>query len=133
MNRRLLIASAVFLGVCFHAKAQTADESQVIFPKGTAGAEVSAPKAGAGFGGVSVLGVALLAGAGGWMLWRNRRVNVGGRDHRLLAIDETRPLGNRQYLVVASYEGKKILLGVCPGRIDLLASLAGDSVKAEIK
>ena len=131
MTWRLRILSALFLGVCFHAKAQTTDESQVIFPKGTPGAEVSTPKSGAGFGAVSVLGVALLAGAGGWMLWRNRKVSVGGREQRLLAIDETRPLGNRQYLVVASCEGKKLLLGVCPGRIDLLTHLSGGGEKSE--
>ena len=36
---------------------------------------------------------------------------------------ETRPLGNRQYLVVAAYDEKRYLLGVCPGRIELLAPL----------
>ena len=50
-----------------------------------------------------------------------------GRDVRKLAIDETRSLGSRQYLVVASYEGKKLLLGVCPGRIDLLTPLDSPS------
>jgi flagellar protein FliO/FliZ len=129
MNGRWRIVLALFAAsVCLHP-ARAADDSQVIFPKGSPGAETPAHKAGDGFGAVSVLGVVLLAGAGGWMLWRGRKVNLGGRDNRLLAIDETRPLGNRQYLVVASYEGKKLLLGVCPGRIDLLASLTGDGVK----
>jgi flagellar protein FliO/FliZ len=63
------------------------------------------------------------AGLGGWLWWKGRRgapaLARGGR----LAIAETRPLGNRQYLVVAAYDGKKFLLGVCPGRIDLLAPL----------
>jgi flagellar protein FliO/FliZ len=48
---------------------------------------------------------------------------------RALAVDETRSLGNRQYLVVASYEGKKFLLGVCPGRIEMLSALDGSGVK----
>ena len=47
-------------------------------------------------------------------------------DLRSLAVEETRSLGNRQYLVVASYEGKKFLLGVCPGRINLLSALPQD-------
>lgn len=130
MNRRL--RSAFFLAVVavgFLGSVRAADETQVIYPRGTSGAEAPASKAGEGFGFVTVLGVVLLAGAGGWMLWRGRKVSVGGKDQRLLAIDETRPLGNRQYLVVASYEGKKFLLGVCPGRIDLLASLTGENVK----
>jgi len=42
---------------------------------------------------------------------------------RKLAVMETRMLGNRQFLVVAEYEGRKMLLGVCPGRIDLLSEL----------
>jgi flagellar protein FliO/FliZ len=46
---------------------------------------------------------------------------------RKLAIAETKSLGNRQYLVVASYEDKKFLLSVCPGRIELLTPLDGSS------
>ena len=42
---------------------------------------------------------------------------------RKLEISETRMLGNRQFLVVAQYEGKKMLIGVCPGRIDYLCEL----------
>ena len=130
MNRRLRFAFAVIVGVVgFLGSARAADDAQVIYPGGTPGAVAPAPKAGEGFGFVTVLGVVLLAGAGGWMLWRGRKVNVGGKDSRLLVIDETRPLGNRQYLVVASYEGKKLLLGVCPGRIDMLASLTGEALK----
>ncbi len=44
---------------------------------------------------------------------------------RKLIIAETRPLGNRQFLIVAEYENRKMLLGVCPGRIDYLSTLAG--------
>jgi flagellar protein FliO/FliZ len=43
---------------------------------------------------------------------------------RKLQISETRMLGNRQFLVVAEYEDRKMLLGVCPGRIDYLATLS---------
>jgi len=42
---------------------------------------------------------------------------------RKLNVAETRMLGNRQFLVVAEYEGRKMLLGVCPGRIELLSEL----------
>lgn len=47
------------------------------------------------------------------------------KGERKLQISETRILGNRQFLIVAEYESRKILLGVCPGRIDYLCSLAG--------
>lgn len=44
---------------------------------------------------------------------------------RKLIISETRMLGNRQFLVVAEYEDKKMLIGVCPGRIDYLCPVGG--------
>jgi flagellar protein FliO/FliZ len=34
-------------------------------------------------------------------------------------------LGNRQFLVVAEYEQRKMLIGVCPGRIEYLCTLSG--------
>jgi flagellar protein FliO/FliZ len=104
--------------------ARAADENQVIFPRGSAGAaNPAAPQTG-GIGFVTVAAIIVLAGAGGWMLWKGKKVNLGGRETNRLAVEETRSLGSRQYLVVASYEGKKFLLGVCPGRIDLLSPLA---------
>lgn len=75
--------------------------------------------------GVSWLAIALFLGAGGgWFVWRRR----GGehalkRPARKIQIEESRSLGNRQYLVVATYENKKFLLGVTPGRIQMLTPL----------
>jgi flagellar protein FliO/FliZ len=71
------------------------------------------------------LTVALLAAAaGGWLLWRQKQSSAGiAGAARKLAIAETRSLGNRQYLVVADYDGRKFLLGVCPGRIEMLTPL----------
>jgi flagellar protein FliO/FliZ len=96
----------------------------IIYPRGT---ETRAePSRGRGSAYTSMLVVALLlAGAGGWLFWRGRRVPGAAAAVRKLAITETKSLGNRQYLVVTSYEGKKFLLGVCPGRIDLLTPLDG--------
>ena len=48
-----------------------------------------------------------------------------GKGEKKLLISESRTLGNRQFLVVAEYEGRKMLLGVCPGRIDYLSTLTG--------
>lgn len=45
---------------------------------------------------------------------------------RKLVISESRMMGNRQFLIVAEYEGKKMLLGVCPGRIDYLCNLGNE-------
>lgn len=106
---------------------QAADDN-TIFTPGAARKETPVA-GGGGFGSVSLVLGLFLAGAGGWLLWRQRRGTVTGRELRSLAIDETRSLGNRQFLVVASYEGRKFLLGVCPGRIDMLTSLDGSAPK----
>jgi flagellar biogenesis protein FliO len=47
-----------------------------------------------------------------------------GKGERKLVISEARTLGNRQFLIVAEYENRKMLLGVCPGRIDYLSTLS---------
>jgi flagellar protein FliO/FliZ len=83
----------------------------------------TAPLPGAGgIGPATAVGILVLAGAGAWLYLKGRGLQVPGRA-RKLQIDETRSLGSRQYLVVASYEGRKLLLGVCPGKIDLLTTL----------
>lgn len=67
----------------------------------------------------------LCSGGAAWFWWRKRvgtPVGRGGRD-RQIQIEETRPLGNRQYLVVAAVGERKFLLGVTPGSIQLLAPL----------
>lgn len=115
----LLLAITAFLAPGARA------EDQVIYPRAPAPAEAPADRAGSGLN-PALLALALgAAGAGGWLLWRQRSAAAGaaGRVARKLAIAESRPLGNRQYLVVANYDGRKFLLGVCPGRIDLLSPL----------
>lgn len=122
--------TVVFAGIV--ALGFGADDSTVITP-GASRADAPAKVAGGNLSSMSLfLGVAM-AGVGGWMVWRHRRGTPVGRDARALAIDETRSLGNRQFLVVASYEGKKFLIGVCPGRIDLLSALDGSSEKAKAR
>jgi flagellar protein FliO/FliZ len=74
--------------------------------------------------GCFVLIAAMLGGAlyflksGGFMVFQR-----GAKGPRKLTISETRMLGNRQFLVVAEFEEKKMLIGVCPGRIDYLCLL----------
>jgi flagellar protein FliO/FliZ len=107
------------------AFAAPTDENQVIVPNSGA-AKTAAPAVGAATGSAfTIVAVLFLAGAGGWLLWRGRggKLATLSRASRQLTIEETRSLGNRQYLVVASYQDKKFLLGICPGRIDLLSPL----------
>jgi flagellar protein FliO/FliZ len=124
---RVVMVFALGFALAFPAAARAADDN-TIFTPGASRNETSAA-GGGGFGSVSLVLGLILAVAGGWLLWRQRRGTVPGRELRSLAIDETRSLGNRQFLVVASYEGRKFLLGVCPGRIDMLTSLDGAAPK----
>ena len=107
------------------AIAAAADDNKILFPAGTsAGGPLPAgAPAGGSLGNVSLIVGLALAAVGGWFVWRGRLAAPLGRDVRQLAISETRSLGNRQFLVVASFEDKKFLLGVCPGRIELIAPL----------
>lgn len=116
-------AAILVFGVAI-VSARAADDNKIFYPGVSAGG--SAPTSAAGGGvmnAVTLVLAVLLAAVGTWMIWRNRRGAVGTRDSRNLAVEETRSLGNRQYLVVASFEGRRFLLGVCPGRIDMLAPL----------
>lgn len=120
--RRRCVQLAVLSLLLAAAGTRAADDDTVIFP-GSGNAASPRKAGGADVGSVTLLVGLALAGAGAWMVVRHRRGVPAARDHRALAVDETRSLGNRQYLVVASYEGQKFLIGVCPGRIDLLAPL----------
>jgi flagellar protein FliO/FliZ len=125
---RVLACAGIFLAA---SAVRAAEDDKVIFPAGGTKAEAPAPTTASVANSLTlVLGVAL-AGVGGWFVWRNRQRASGTPNLRALSIAETKSLGNRQYLVVASYEGKRFLLGVCPGRIDMLTSL--DAAAAQAK
>ncbi|MEO7599976.1 MAG: flagellar biosynthetic protein FliO [Opitutus sp.] len=109
------------------------NDDQVIVPNSAVPNKATAVAGGTGNRALTIAGVILLGGAGGWMLLRAR---AGGlkqfnRTARQLAVEETRPLGNRQFLVVASYQDKKFLIGVCPGRIELLSALSSNGTEPE--
>ena len=53
-------------------------------------------------------------------------IRLGAKTHRKLQLQETWMLGHKQFLAVVEYEGRKMLLGVCPGRIDYLCPLEGN-------
>jgi len=126
---RRLVAALLLASCLVPHFAAAADENAVIVP-GAARPAAAAPALSSSFNTLTlVLGLGMAA-VGGWLLLRHRRGGVAPRETRALAVEETRSLGNRQFLVVASYEGKKFLLGVCPGRIELLAPLDGSAEKA---
>lgn len=94
----------------------------VLYPDGSvAGAPSSRPSSASSSGSWIFIVLAGCSGAGAWLWLRKRRLPVPGR--ACIQIEDTRPLGNRQFLVVASCDGKRFLLGVATGNIQLLAPL----------
>lgn len=69
--------------------------------------------------------------AAGALLWRyygpKMRGKVSFNPGGSLRILESKSLGGRQYLVVAEWDGQRILLGIGPGQIRHLCSLGGDA------
>lgn len=131
ITRSLLAASFAFGLLVATAAAAPSDQNEIIVPNPST-PKAAAP-AGGGAGSLTAVAVILLAGAGGWLVWRNRSgtMTALSRTPRQLVIEETRSLGNRQFVVVAAYQDKKFLLGVCPGRIDFLAPLTDATPAAE--
>lgn len=117
------------------AAAEEGQQPQRLYGLGLAGTPATqvAPKAPASpvtFGGFAQMVVffLLMTAALVWGLrWLKKGAlpavfakSEGGRG---LKIAETRALGNRQYLMVVEYDSQKILLGVCPGKIEHLCFL----------
>lgn len=99
----------------------------VIYPQGSADRPSASPidRDDSGGSKLFLAGAFLLALGGGWLLLRRRGLPLSRvvRSERLIVVEETKSLGNRQYLVVAGCEGRRFLLGVTPGRIQLLTPL----------
>jgi flagellar protein FliO/FliZ len=109
------------------APAATRSADTVIYPQGSPDRPAAAGADGER-GGASkffLAGAFMLALGGGWLLLRRRGLPLtrATRTERLIAVEETKSLGNRQYLVVACCEGRRFLIGVTPGRIQLLSPL----------
>ena len=127
--RIILLATLVVV----QADAQSSDTgSEVFFPRAAAetladdgllpedaGSTASTAVMFAGYGLVLAVlgfGVFFVLRRGGW-----RRVIK--RSEGRLQVRETRMLGNRQFLMVVEYEASRLLVGVSPGRIELLTPL----------
>jgi flagellar protein FliO/FliZ len=91
-------------------------------PSGTSGVTGGATVSLLGY----VLTIVVLGAAGFTVLLRGGFFGVSwgaAKTARKLRIEESRTVGNRQHLVVAEYEGRRVLLGISPGRIDYLCGL----------
>jgi len=68
--------------------------------------------------------VLVCLGVGAWLWFRAKGKGRGlSSVAKEISIEETRPLGNRQYLVLASCRGRSFLVGVSQGRIDVISEV----------
>lgn len=94
----------------------------LIFPAGSkTGPAEPASTAG---GGTWLFAAVICLAAAGFVYWKKRHATLPVRTGKAgLVVEETKSLGNRQFLVVAACGGRRFLLGVAPGSIRLLAPL----------
>jgi len=87
-------------------------------------ADAAAPVADhAGGGGTWLFAAAVFGATGAFFVWKRLRAAPARSRATSLVVEETRALGNRQFLVVAVCQGRRFLLGVAPGSIQLLSPL----------
>jgi len=97
--------------------------SDILIPRSSPGAGELAVGPSSGIGASTLVVAVVCAAAGAWLFWRGRRQSAGRQGRGKLSVAESRSLGNRQYLVVAAYGKQRFLIGVCVGRMSLLAPL----------
>jgi flagellar biosynthetic protein FliO len=72
-----------------------------------------------------LLGVVLVLGLVGALAWTARRGGFARLQKRgPVAIETAIPLGERRSLVIVSVEGRRLLLGLTPASVGLVAELA---------
>lgn len=72
----------------------------------------------------------------GLLAWLTRRGTFGalGRRNRLVIVETAVPLGERRSLVIVSVEGRRLLLGLTPASISMVAELVpGQAFERELK
>jgi len=72
---------------------------------------------------LAVLVVLGLVGALAWLARRGAFTTLRG-GNRPITVETAVPLGERRSLVIVCVEGRRILLGLTPGQISLVAELA---------
>jgi flagellar protein FliO/FliZ len=97
----------------------------VIHPAASPSPASSSSPAAPGFGPGWVFVFLVAASSAAWWAWQRRRSPLAARREGI-QIEDTRALGNRQFLVVATARGRRFFLGVSPGGIRLLAPLDAD-------
>jgi len=79
-----------------------------------------------GLGPQSLLAVLIVLGLVGALAWLARRgaFNAIRKGARTVLVETAVPLGERRSLVIVSVEGRRLLLGMTPGQISMVAELA---------
>lgn len=130
---RLMLVALVFAVTALRAEepsvsqassAQSTDSSKIFYPN-AAQPKAVAPVAAAHPIMASIVYLAFLGGLGFvvYGMWNRKNCPVGGRKiaPSALEITATKPLGNRQFLVVVKHNSEEILLGVGQGFITRLS------------
>ncbi|MFA6286555.1 MAG: flagellar biosynthetic protein FliO [Opitutaceae bacterium] len=95
----------------------------LLYPAGSSSPSAAPARSSSGPGGATWAFMAVAGlGAVSFWVWR-RRGRASFLRQGSITIEDTRALGNRQFLVVASCDGRRFLLGVAAGGIQLLSPL----------
>lgn len=131
---RRALAAAGLLGLGFCANAQEAANAadEILYPRGSEARPAVSTKEERSFPVAGTIATAGLLAVGGFYLLRR---GASGRAStqaagRGLRIEDTKPLGNRQFLVVAAFGRTRVLLAVSPGRIEKLCELPAGAADA---
>jgi flagellar biosynthetic protein FliO len=77
-----------------------------------------------GLGIQSFMAVAIVLALVGTLAWMARRGGLGSLNRRgPVAIETAVPLGERRSLVIVAVEGRRLLLGLTPAQVSLVAEL----------
>lgn len=77
----------------------------------------------AAIGGQTLLVMVIAIGVLAVVAWLLRRGVQLRRPNQLIAVETAVPLGERRSLVVVAVEGRRLLLGLTPGQVSLVAEL----------
>ncbi len=100
------------------------DGDRILYPSDSrSSANSTDGKSTSGVGPVWAFVLVVGLGAGAFWAWRRRNPVAAVRRRGGIVIEDTRALGNRQFLVVAGVDGRRFLLGVAPGNIRMLSRL----------
>lgn len=71
----------------------------------------------------AIVAVLLLVGALAWLVRRGTLALPGARRRLPVTVETAVPLGERRSLVIVAVEGRRLLLGLTPAQVSLVAEL----------